>query len=230
MIPFWLLEDYHEGKPLVVCGNGPSLQDVPPELFEKYPTMACNSVYARGYFNEHTPDWYVIEGLGHLKKPDERASRVPYLIKVAQNGGHSLVNRRMAHHFQHLENIYYVDYIDLYGQAFQSFQFDPFLNYGTGHCVGYAMLQFAYYLTSGPVLLVGYDHSFKNDQWHFFPDEDVPAFVTMPKDNYIKFREKVDPKFEEAAEVFRVTKRTLLNLTPDSKADMFTRDTIENWL
>ena len=66
------LVEIYEDKPLVVCGNGVSLQDVPKELFEKYPVMACNSVYARGYFKDHVPDWYVIEGLGHLRKPEER--------------------------------------------------------------------------------------------------------------------------------------------------------------
>ena len=35
------LEGIYKDSPLVVVGNGPSLSDVPVELFEKYPTMAC---------------------------------------------------------------------------------------------------------------------------------------------------------------------------------------------
>ena len=224
------LEDIYRGSPLVICGNAPSLLDVPVELFEKYPTMACNSVYARGYFKDNTPDIYTIEGLGHLKTDEEREARMPYIQKVADAGGFSLVNRRMSAYFSHLPSIYYIDYVDKICDQFVSFQFEPFKHYGTGHCVTFCLLQFAYYLTSGAVLMVGMDHKFVDSKWHFFPDEDVPEFSTMPEQQYATFRQRVDPMFREAAEVYRVTDRVLLNLTPESDASMFEKDKLENWI
>ncbi len=224
------LENFYEGKPIVICGNAPSLLDVPTELFEKYPTMACNSVYARGWFKDNTPDIYAIEGLGHLKTDEEREARMPYIQKVADAGGFSLVNRRMSAYFNHLPNIYFIDYVDKRCDQFVSFQFDPFKHYGTGHCVSFCMLQFAYYLTTGEVLMVGMDHKFVDDKWHFFPGEDVPEFSTMPENQYAAFRQRVDPMFKEASEVYRVTGRTLLNLTPDSAATMFEKSSYEEWI
>jgi len=223
------LEGIYKDSPLVVVGNGPSLSDVPVELFEKYPTMACNSVYASGYFKDNTPDWYVIEGLGHLKTDEERKARMPYIKKVAKNNGATLVNRRVAQHFQHLKEVYFIDYINEKGQHYNSFQFNPFDFYGTGACVTYAMLQFAHFLTEGPVLLVGIDHSFKGKDWHFFTDEEA-GFESMPIQEYQKFRMRVDPKFEEVAKVFEMTDRKLINLTPKSVAYMFTAGEYKEWI
>lgn len=229
MKPFWELEDYHKGSPIVVVGNGPSLVDVPVSLFEKYPTMGCNSVYQYEYLWEHPVDWYVLEGINHLARPAQRKARIPYIQRVVGHGGYNLINRRMIQHFQHFGSIYTVDYIDERGQRFSSFQFEPFLFHGTGRCVTFAMLQFVYYLTSGPVLLVGMDHDFREDNWHFFDDDETPAFHKFTQEDYLEFRKQVDEKFEEAAIVYEVTGRTLLNLTPDSKATMFESGDIDEW-
>ena len=144
--------------------------------------------------------------------------------------GGTLVNRRMVHHFEHLPMVYSVDYIDDRGRRYDNFEFAPFEYYGTGHCVTSAMLQFAYYLTRGAVLLVGVDHKFTGDDWHFFPDEDVPAFHTMPKESYMKFRQRVDPFFEQVASIYENTGRELINLTPDSHARMFKTGSYDEWI
>jgi hypothetical protein len=224
------LEDHFKGQPVVVIGNGASLADVPTELFEKYPTFGMNSIYANEYLNDNPVDVYTIEGLGHLNTPEERAERMPYIQAVADNGGISLVNRRMLQYFQHLPEVYAVDYVSPSGGAYNHFQFQPFTYYGTGSCVTYAVLQFAYYMTTGTVLLVGIDHKFVDGNWHGYDEDNAPEFDPMPQKEYQKFRMRVDPKFSECAEVYRVTGRKLLNLTPDSAAGMFEKDTIENWL
>lgn len=227
MKPFWQLEDIY--SEIVVIGNGPSLADVPIELFEKYPTMGCNSVYQHEYFWEHPVDWYVLEGINHLATPEQRKARIPYIQRVAEHGGHIIINRRMIHHFQHFDNIYSVDYVTTTGRQVNSFQFDPFMYYGTGACVTYAMLQFAYYLASGTVLMVGMDHSFKEEEWHFFDDGEAPAFHKFTEEDYWKFRKRADPKLKECATVYEVTDRELINLTPNSEAKWFEEGDIDEW-
>ena len=224
------MENHFDGSPVLVIGNGGSLKDVPTELFDKYPTFGMNSCYANDYLNENPVDVYCIEGLGHLKNEAERSARMPYIEKVAEAGGFSLVNRRMAHHFQHLPNVYYIDYVNPAGQHHKSFEFQPFDYYGSGHCVTFCVLQFAYYLTTGEVLMVGLDHKFDGDKWHGYDEAKSPEFSPMPQAEYQKFRTRVDPKFNEVAEVYRLTNRTLLNLTPASDAKMFESDDMENWL
>ena len=224
------LEDHFQGKPLLVVGNGGSLKDVPDKLLAKYPKIGMNSIYADERFVRQPVDVYIIEGINHLNTPEERAARMPYIQRVAENGGITLVNRRMAMYFQHLPSCYYVDYISPSGVVFNSFQFQPFEYYGTGACVTYAALQFAYYMTTGEVLLVGMDHKFDGDKWHGYEEDKAPEFDPMPQQEYQRFRSRVDPKFREVAEVYRVTGRTLLNLTPDSAADMFECGTYEDWL
>jgi len=230
MKQFAELEDYFEGSPIVICGNAPSLADVPVELFKKYPTIGVNSVYTHAYFKDNPVSVYCIEGYGHLKAEAERKARMPYIQQVADAGGFSLVNKRVAQHFQHLPEVYFIDYMSPRGHIHQSFEFDPFNVYGSGYCVTFAALQFAYYLTSGAVLLVGMDHKFSGDSWHFFEDEKAPEFKTMEKKEYSLFRKRVDPKFEEAAEVYKVTDRELINLTPDSEATMFEAGSVDEWI
>ena len=224
------LENYFEGSPIVICGNAPSLADVPVELFQKYPTIGVNSVYTHSYFKDNPVSVYCIEGLGHLKTEEERNARMPYIKQVSEAGGFSLVNRRVVQYFQHLPDVYYIDYVNERGQYHKSFEFDPFKFYGSGHCVTYAVLQFAYYLTTGAVLLVGIDHKFSDDSWHFYEDKEAPEFNTMAKKEYQKFRSLVDPMFEEVAEVYSVTNRELYNLTPDSAAKMFDTGSIDEWI
>ena len=224
------LKDMYKGSPLLVCGNGPSLKDVPVELFKKYPVMGSNSVYTHQYLNDNPVDWYVLEGLGHLKTEEERNARIPYIRKVAKNKGFTAVNRRAIQYFQHLDNVYTVDYVNERGQQFRNFDFNPFLYFGSGHCVTAAMLQLAYFLTTGPVLLVGLDHKFSGNSWHYYEDELAPEFVSMPKSEYQKFRMRVDPFFEQVASVYKETDRKLINLTPKSEARMFTAGEYKDWI
>lgn len=224
------LENCYEGSPLIVMGNGPSLKDVPVTLLTKYPTMGCNSIYTNPHFTEFPVDWYVIEGLGHLKTDLERRARMPYVEQVGKNKGATLVNRRMVQYFQHLPEVYAIDYITSDGRKADNFMFDPFDVYGTGHCVTFCMLQFAYYLTEGPILLVGLDHKFIGDDWHFFKDEETPQFESMPIAEYARFRQRVDPKFTQVASVFDGTGRDIYNLTPDSAAEMFPLGEYEEWI
>jgi len=227
MKPIWELYDLHKGAPGVLICNGPSLADVPNDFIKKYFSMGSNSVYVK---DNILVDYYVIEGVGHLKKEEERLARMPYVKKVGNFGGATFVQRRLSHWFCHLPNVYPVDYRDYNNQVKHGWSFEPFDIYATGACVTYAMLQFMFAMGFDPVLIVGMDHKFDGGSWHFYPDSDAPEFESMPQDEYQRFRARVDPNFQIAANVYKSHSRTLLNLTPGSAAKMFETDKLENWL
>ena len=220
-------KNYHGAQPVVVICNGPSLANVPAKFLNKHITMGSNSVYTRDDF---LCDWYVIEGINHLLTSAERDARMPYIRRVGDNGGYTLVNRRMVQHFEHLPNVRSIDYVGPKGERFETFQtLNPFDHHGTGACVTFAMLQFAYHITEGPILIVGMDHSFRAGKWHYYNKADAPEFNEMAEAEYQKFRGRVDPKFREAASVFHNAGREIYNLTPDSKCDAFQFGNIEEW-
>jgi len=225
--PFWEHLDSHKNEPGVLICNGPSLDDVPDEFLNKYPTMGSNSIYTKDGI---IVDYYFIEGRGHLMMPQERLARIPYMMEVAGQGGYNFVNRRFIQFFDFIPNVYTIDYINHNNRAETVFQFEPFVNHGTGWCVTYAMFQFAHYFGFNPLLIIGMDHRFVEGQWHFYKDAEAPEFVSMPYNEYENFRKKVDPVFEEVSKVFKYTDREILNLTPDSAAWMFEVDDLENWL
>lgn len=226
MVPeYQTLRDYHCGSPVVVVGNGPSLAAVPDAFLLKWPLMVCNSFYLRKGI---VANWYLLELTNHLKS-EQRNERMPYARRVVNGGGYLLVNRRVIQYFQHLPNVFGVGFLEPPRRVLRAFQFDPFDVYGADHSVLYSMLQFAYYLTSGPVLMVGVDHKFEGERWHFYPDEDSPHYAILRHDQYEGWRKEADPYFVTAAEIYERSDRDLLNLTPDSAATMFATDGLENW-
>lgn len=46
-------KDFYKGEKCIIIGNGPSLNDVPSEIFEKYITFGVN-----GIFKKHIPNFY----------------------------------------------------------------------------------------------------------------------------------------------------------------------------
>ncbi len=219
-------KNYHKKRPILIVCNGPSLGDVPADFLREHITMGCNSIYTRDDF---LCDWYMIEGINHLLTEEERDARKPYIRKVGTCGGYSLVNRRMVQHFEHLPNVRSIDYQGPKTEYYTSFQFTPFDHHGMGACVTFAMLQFAHFLTEGPVLIVGMDHKFSGTRWHYYKKEDAPEFEEMGLEEYAKFRHRVDPKFAEVAVVFEETDREIYNLTPDSACNAFPLGNLEDW-
>ena len=222
----------HKDKPGLLICNGPSLSDVPVSIFTKYPKLGSNSVYANKWLAERPVDYYFIEGANHLRTPEERAARMPYIDAV---GGHyrdgiSLVNRRFIQFFQHLPNVYAIDYKDERFKSLKGWSYEPFIIHATGACVTFAMLQFAYYFGINPLLIVGMDHRFEGDDWHFFKDEEAQPFKSMSKAEYDGWKPRAEYAYSIAQRVFEENGRKILNLTPDTACNMFYKDKMENWI
>ena len=222
----------HKGKPGLIICNGPSLSEVPVSIFTKYPKLGSNSVYTHSWLGERPVDYYFIEGANHLRTEEERNARMPYIKKVGDfRDGISLVNRRFIQFFQHLPNVYAIDYINFQDKSIiKGWSYDPFVNHATGASVTFAMLQFAYYFGFDPVLIVGMDHRFEGDDWHYYKDEEAQPFTSMTKAEYAVWKPRAEFAYNLAAQRFKSTERTLLNLTPDTACNVFAKDKLENWI
>ena len=227
MRPYWQLKNIHKDEIGVLICNGPSLKGVPTDWLNSHTTLGSNSVYAKEGL---IVNYYFLEGAGHLRKPEEREARYPYVQTVVQSGGSTFVNRRFIQYFLHFGRVYSMDYMDDRGRVKSDFSFDPLCIHGTGGNVTFPMLQVAFYFGFNPLLIVGMDHKFDGDDWHFFPDSKVEPFVSMSKDEYESFRVRADACFTMAQVIYEMDGRRILNLTPDTACDVFEKDDISNWL
>lgn len=215
---------------VVVCGNGPSLVDVPHTLF-RHPLIGSNSIYKVDYFNRCPVDYYCIEGYNHLKTKAEREARKPYVQKVGEAGGWTFVNRRWLHEFVELPNVWGIDYLNPTGGGKKTnFSYEPLKQHGTGYSVMFFMLQLAHYLLveGGTALIVGMDHKFTGDSWH--PWDDEGPFDAMTKDRKPHWASLAEPYYKMASDAF--VDKTLLNLTPGTALsdDIIPHGELEEWV
>jgi len=214
--------DLHKGETVVVVCNGPSVADVPVQWLNAHITIGMNSFYR--IHSELAVDYWCLEGMGHLRDPEERNERMKYMDRA----GLVLVNRRAVHHFEHFKNVRSIDYMDDRGKKKYDFSFEPLVQHGSANSVTYFALQLAYYLGGNPTLIIGLDHRWVDGRWHGFTEEQ-PGHVG-PSGPMKHYQEVAGLSYGLCAEVFAENGRTLLNLTPDTALDTVPTGELEEWL
>jgi len=212
---------------ILIC-NGPSLQDVPVEWLNKNVTLASNSFYAKEGL---VPDYWFLEGRGHLKKKSERLARsrymhIPTTVFINSEYADALEFRA----FQ--KKIFPITYFRG-GHKIRGFQPGPIPDggHGTANSVTYAMFQYAYQIGFDPLLIVGMDMKFSADgHWHFYDQAEVPEFHEMDYQRFLQWRGAAENSYQECANYFADHDRTVLNLTPDTACEAFELDDLENWV
>jgi hypothetical protein len=212
---------------VIVC-NGPSLADVPVDWLNDKQTLASNSFYAKEGF---VPNYWFLEGRGHLKKESERLARAEHM----EIPGVVLVNSQYAwaDEFDRFQGkIYPITYWTEGNKKIIGFQPKPTITgHGTANSVTYAMFQYAYQWEFDPLLIVGMDMKFSKDgHWHFYDFEEVPEFHEMEYKRFLQWRGRAEESYQECADYFADNGRTVLNLTPDTACEAFETDELENWL
>jgi hypothetical protein len=211
---------------VLIC-NGPSLADVPVDWLNDHTTLASNSFYAKPGLQ---PNFWFLEGQGHLKKESERLARAEHM----DIPGAILINDRFAwaDEFERFASkIYPITYWNG-GKKIHGFQPQPTrTGHGTANSVTYAMFQYAFEWGFDPLLIVGMDMKFSDDgHWHFYDFEEVPEFHEMEYQRFLDWRGRAEESYQECAEYFAEHGRKALNLTPDTACKAFETDELENWL
>lgn len=146
--PLLALKDKYAGQPMLVVGNGPSLNKTPLDDFAGVPSIGMNKIdmiYPRTIWRPS-----VIVCLNNLvaqQHQDQFAeSSVPLFVAWKARWLIRRENRRRLNYFNSLSS--------------SEFSKDVVRGFGSSATVTYVALQMAYWMGADPVILFGVDHSF----------------------------------------------------------------------
>lgn len=212
----------HRGETGVVIGNGPSLKlDHLEALGRNYVTFGSNKIYRLPY----TPTYYSIADKKMMRSclplPDNFRPKEIFLRAEACVDGNN----------------------PIYPIVFNGFGLDIENFLVLGGTISYVLLQIAFYMGFRNILLIGIDHSYPgidtgqcgsfvagdSDIDHFVCADGKPYFDTGKIFNRPEL-EGTRRSYAIADELFRKDGRTITNLTPGTKLDVFQKDDIARWI
>lgn len=147
--PLDALRDRHKGKPMLVVGNGPSLNQTPLDDFAHVPSVGMNKIdmiYPRTTWRPE-----VVVCLNNLVAKQNQdvfaSSEIPIFVAWKARWYLRTNNRKKLNYFDtSLSN---------------AFSTNPAIGFGSSATVTYIALQMAYWMGANPVIMFGVDHSFK---------------------------------------------------------------------
>lgn len=164
------LKDCHKDKPMVIIGNGPSLNKTPLDDFAHVPSIGMNKIDMIFSRVKWRPSYIVCNnGLVVKQHADVFAkSEIPVFLSWKNK-------RSLPKTTKSVE--YFLSTIS------REFSTDISKGVGSAATVTYTALQMAYYMGANPIIIFGVDHSFKyegkandiskregEDQNHFDPN------------------------------------------------------------
>jgi len=197
----------HKGETAIVIGNGDSLNSVPRELLEKYPTFGCNHIYLLDF----QPTYYVCVDRRILKKRIQKIYNSAQGAKIAFISDEH-IDTSMPDEIYQLDNVYLCNE--------RTIRFDGEF-WWTGGTVTYFALKIAYVMGFETVILVGCD---RDKEWKYFSN-DYPAEYT-PK----QFLRKQEYHLGIAGIFYKENGRRIINLSLPSVLDeYYERGMIEDY-
>ena len=143
------LKDKYKDKPLIIVGNGPSLNQTPLDMFANIPAIGMNKIsmiYSRTTWRPS-----IVVAVNDLvvkqSSTDMMYDGIEVYLAWKSRG---LVPSRIRNKYGYFLTL-----------AKQNFSKDISRGVGVSATVTYTALQFAYYMGANPVILLGVDHSFK---------------------------------------------------------------------
>lgn len=221
----------HEGETGLVVANGPSLADVPIEFLKSYVTLGCNRI--THMTPEFVPNYYSCLGLNQVNEPEKRETIYPTIEHP--DCWAAFINRLVIHLFPY-DNVY-----SILGGAFYNiketrfFSLEPLHITGLGATMTFVLLQIAYYMGFDPVLIVGLDHNYpEGTMRHFYDDSEFPGFEQAPgsvydNDNAV-WQKHATAMLSLAQEAYIEGNREIINLTSDSKCEVFRKEALSDWV
>lgn len=142
------MKDLYAGKPMLVVGNGPSLNQTPLEKFSGVPAIGMNKIDLLFERTTWRPSLILTVNSMVVKQHAERFSQLEVPVFVSWKA-RWLIPRRFRNRIG-----YFCE------RANCRFSFDVADGVGSLATVTYAALQFAHYMGANPVVLFGVDHSY----------------------------------------------------------------------
>lgn len=217
------LKDKHAGKPMLVVGNGPSLNKTPFEEFTHVPSIGMNKIDLLFEKTPWRPELIVCVNNAVVQQHQEAfaASQIPVFLAWKSRW---MMRRELRGQ---------VNYFDL--TASNAFSTDAPRAFGSSATVSYIALQMAYWMGADPVIIFGIDHSFKftgdkstyqkregDDENHFHPDYFKAGTVWGTPD-----LDQSEIDYLLARRAFEADGRRVLDATIGGKLDIFPKITLD---
>ncbi|MXO67070.1 hypothetical protein [Altericroceibacterium endophyticum] len=142
------LKDRYRGKPMLIVGNGPSLNKTPLDQFLDVPSIGMNKIDLLFDRTRWRPSMILCTNNVVVKQHSESFLKSNIPIFLAWKSRWFLKSKRSKS----------IHFFNIFGS--EDFKPDIVQGVGSGATVTYAALQFAYYMGADPVIIVGVDHNF----------------------------------------------------------------------
>lgn len=214
-------ENIHKKQTCIICGNGPTLKNMPRELLKRYPTFGTNRVYLLPGF---TPTYYVAVNPLVIKQSMDEINKMKCRAKFLR-----------AEYAKQTKDAYPLRRI-----VAPIFSKDIVDGIYEGYTVTFTCLQIAYYMGFTTALLVGVKHSYKHppetrpnqeiisegpDPNHFSPDYFGKGVRWHAAD-----LERSRLAYILAKIAYEADGRRIINLTPGTCLDVFEKDDYRKWM
>lgn len=224
--PIASLKDIYRDKPMLVVGNGPSLNHTPLDDFADIPSIGMNKIdliYARTKWRPK-----IIVCLNNLVAKQNQEiffeSEIPVFIAWKARMYLTKNSRKKL-------NFYSTTYSN-------SFSTDAVKGFGSSVTVTYVALQMAYWMGANPVIVLGVDHSFKfsgskltyqkregADENHFDPNYFAPGTYWGTPD-----LAQAECDYRIAATAYKNDGRKIYDATIDGQLNVFEKISISKAL
>lgn len=217
------LRNRFQGKPMLVVGNGPSLNKTPLDDFLGIPAIGMNKIDLLYNRVKWRPS--IVICVNNLVVKQHWSSFIKSEVPVFLSWKSRLIGKH-----QYKETVNY--FLSLPNQKFS---LDLAQGVGTSATVTYSALQFAYFMGANPVILFGVDHSFsfqgQKGQYQERKGKDINHFDP----NYFQEGswwgtpdlEASEIGYLKAKEVFEQDGRRILDATIDGKLEIFPKISLE---
>lgn len=217
------LRNKYKGLPMLVIGNGPSLNKTPLDEFCHVPSIGVNKINLLF----HRVSWrpILILCVNNLVVQQNWQTfvqnKIPVFLSWKARWFIPRSERRSVSYFLSLPS--------------SEFSLDPTEGVGSAGTVTYTALQFAYFMGANPVILFGVDHSFSyegrtneivkmegSDPNHFDPN----YFAEGQKWGLPNF-DRIELAYRNAKNAFEKDKRLIYDATIGGKLDIFPKISVE---
>ncbi len=217
------LRNRYEGRPMLIVGNGPSLNSTPLDDFSHIPAIGMNKIDLLYPRVEWRPSLVICTNNLVIQQHAESlaSSTVPVYLSWK---GRRFIARPLRKHFDFFLSL-----------ASPEFSTELPMGVGSAGTVTYTALQFAYYLGANPVILFGVDHSFATTGKPNEIEKRRGADINHFDANYFKAGVHwgvpnlplSETGYELAKSAFAASNRTIYDATVDGKLRIFPRISLD---
>jgi len=212
-------------QPILIVGNGPSLNKTPLEKFEGVASIGMNKIDLIFPRTTWRPSMIFCSNTMVVRQHQTtfRSTKIPLYLSWKSRW---FIRKRNPDIF--------------YFNQFQTseFQCDAAVGISAGATVTYAALQFAYYMGANPVIIVGVDHKFDKNSDSLVYEKREGADTNHFDPNYfpagslwgLPLLAQSEVNFEEARKAFERDGRYVFDATIGGKLDVFQKISIDDAL